>query len=94
MIKKAEFVQKIKDTEYCAEMSKKDIEAVLKGVNDAITEIVASEESVKLEGIGTFSGITRPAREARNPASGKTIQVPEKHGYPHFKFSSTMKKCD
>lgn len=94
MIKKAEFVQKIKDTEYCADMTKKDIEAVLKGVNDVITEIVAAEESVKLESIGVFSGITRPAREARNPATGKVVHVDEKHGYPHFKFSSTMKKCD
>ena len=94
MIKKAEYIQKIKDTEACADMTKKDIEAVLKAQSEVITEIVAAEESVKLESIGTFSGITRPAREARNPASGKMIKVPEKHGYPHFKFSSTMKKCD
>lgn len=94
MIKKAEFVQKIKDTEYCAEMSKKDIEAVINGLSDVITEIVADEESVKFGSIGVFSGITRAARTARSPKDGSTISIPEKHGYPHFKFSSNMKKCD
>lgn len=91
---KNEFVAAIKATEACADVSKKDIEAVIKGMDEVITNVVASEDSVKLGSIGTFSGVTRPAREARNPQTGKTVPVPEKHGYPKFKFSSNMKKCD
>ena len=47
-MKKNEFVQMIKDTEYCADISKKDIEAVINGISDAITEVIAQEDSVKL----------------------------------------------
>ena len=93
-MKKNEFINAIKDTEACAEISKKDIEAVIKGLDEVITNVVASEDSVKLGNIGVFSGVTRPAREARNPLTGATVAVSEKHGYPKFKFSSNMKKCD
>lgn len=91
---KTEFISAIKATESCADMSKKDIEAVIKGMDEVITNVVASEDSVKLGSIGTFSGVTRPAREGRNPATGESIKIAEKRGYPHFKFSSTMKKCE
>ena len=91
---KSEFISAIKATEACADMTKKDIEAVLSGVNDVITEVVASEGSVKLGSIGTFPGYTRPAKTARSPRDGSTIQIPEKHGYPKFKFASNMKVCE
>lgn len=91
---KNEFIAAIKDTEVCADVSKKDIEAVIKGLDEVITNVVASEDSVKLGSLGTFSGVTRPAKTARNPLTGATVEVPEKHGYPKFKFSANMKKCD
>lgn len=91
---KTEFISAIKATESCADMSKKDIEAVIKGMDEVITNVVASEDSVKLGSLGTFSGVTRPAKTARNPLTGATVEVPEKHGYPKFKFSANMKKCD
>ena len=94
IMKKNEFVQMIKDTEYCADISKKDIEAVINGISDAITEVIAQEDSVKLGSVGTFSGFTRPAKDMRNPRDGSTVHVPEKHGFPKFKFASNMKKCD
>lgn len=93
-MKKNEFVEAIKATEYCADMTKKDIEAAINGIAEVITNVVAEEDSVKFANIGTFSGVTKPEREARNPASGAKVKVPEKHGYPMFKFSANMKKCD
>lgn len=93
-MKKNEFIQMIKDTDYCADISKKDIEAVINGISDAITEVIAQEDSVKLGSVGTFSGFTRPAKDMRNPRDGSTVHVPEKHGFPKFKFASNMKKCD
>lgn len=91
---KNEFIAAIKDTEACADISKKDIEAVIKGIDEVITNVIASEDSLKFGSIGTFSGVTRPAKTARNPLTGATVEVPEKHGYPKFKFSANMKKCD
>jgi len=91
---KNEFIAAIKGTEVCADISKKDIEAVIKGIDEVITNVVASEDSVKLGSLGVFSGYTRPAKTVRNPRDGSKVEVPEKHGYPKFKFSSNMKKCD
>ena len=91
---KNEFIAAIKDTEACADISKKDFEAVIKGFDEVISNVVASEDSLKFGSIGTFSGVTRPAKTARNPLTGATVEVPEKHGYPKFKFSANMKKCD
>lgn len=93
-MKKNEFVEAIKATEYCADMTKKDIEAAINGIAEVITNVVAEEDSVKFANIGTFSGTTKAAKTARNPLTGAQIQVPEKHGYPVFKFSANMKKCD
>ena len=91
---KNEFIAAIKDTEVCADISKKDIEAVIKGIDEVITNVVASEDSVKLGSLGVFSGYTRPAKTVRSPRDGSKVEVPEKHGYPKFKFSANMKKCD
>ena len=93
-MKKNEFVQMIKDTEYCADISKKDIEAVINGISDAITEVIAQEDSVKLGSVGTFSGFTRPAKDMRNPRDGSTVHVPEKHGFPKSPLQDVnMKTC-
>lgn len=93
-MKKNEFVEAIKATEYCKDMSKKEIEAAINGIAEVIESVVAEEDSVKFANIGTFSGVTKPAREAFNPLTKAKIKVPEKRGYPAFKFSANMKKCD
>ena len=43
---KNEFIAAIKDTEVCADISKKDIEAVIKGFDEVITNDVDSEDSL------------------------------------------------
>lgn len=91
MIKKAEFVQKIKDTEYCAEMSKKDIEAVLKAQSEVLLDIIANNEEVKVGEVVRIGGKHRDARVGRNPATGAEIQISAKDGVPYARFSSTAK---
>lgn len=91
MIKKAEFVQKIKDTEYCAEMSKKDIEAVLKAQSEVLLSIIADNESVKVGDVVTIGGKHRDARTGRNPSTGAALEIPAKDGVPYAKFSTTAK---
>lgn len=49
-------------------------------VNDLINEFgeaLQRGEDVHLSGLGTFSVVTRPARQARNPRSGETFMAPE-----------------
>lgn len=91
MIKKAEFVQKIKDTEYCAEMTKKDIEAVIKGMSDVLLDVIANNEEVKVGEVVRIGGKHRDARVGRNPATGAELKIPAKDGVPYARFSSTAK---
>ena len=89
MIKKAEYIQKIKDTEACADMTKKDIEAVLKAQSEVLLDIIADNECVKIGDVVTVGGKHRDARTGRNPATGAALEIPAKDGVPYAKFSST-----
>ena len=91
MIKKAEYIQKIKDTEACTDMTKKDIEAVLKAQSEVLLNIIADNECVKIGDVVTVGGKHRDARTGRNPATGAALDIPAKDGVPYAKFSSTAK---
>lgn len=91
MIKKAEYIQKIKDNEACADMTKKDIEAVLKAQSEVLLDIIADNECVKIGDVVTVGGKHRDARTGRNPATGAALDIPAKDGVPYAKFSSTAK---
>ena len=56
----------------------RDTEAILKAFTEVIMKAVADGEKVSLVGFGSFHSITRKARSGRNPATGQTIDIPEK----------------
>ncbi len=91
MIKKAEYIQKIKDNEACADMTKKDIEAVLKAQSEVLLDIIANNEEVKVGEVVRIGGKHRDARVGRNPATGAEIQISAKDGVPYARFSTTAK---
>lgn len=91
MIKKAEYIQKIKDTEACADMTKKDIEAVLKAQSEVLLSIIADNECVKVGDVVTIGGKHRDARVGHNPATGEKLTISAKDGVPYAKFSTTAK---
>lgn len=47
-------------------------------VFDAIVASVKGGDKAAFVGFGTFSSTKKPAREGRNPATGKTIKIPAK----------------
>ena len=59
-----------------AEVSKKDADAIVTAMVEAITTAVASGEKVSLVGFGSFEPRERKAREGRNPQTGKTLKIP------------------
>lgn len=59
-----------------ANVTKKDADIVLSATLDAILEAVAGGDKVTLVGFGSFEQRERKAREGRNPATGKPIQIP------------------
>jgi DNA-binding protein HU-beta len=59
-----------------ASVTKKDADVILSALLDAIVEAVGSGDKVTLVGFGSFEAKDRQAREGRNPATGKPIQIP------------------
>ena len=59
-----------------AQVTKKDADAVLTAAVEVVMEAVSTGDKVTLVGFGTFEPRERQAREGRNPATGKPIQIP------------------
>ena len=58
-----------------SEMSKKEADAALSAVVDAIKDALKAGEKVQLVGFGTFSVKERAARTGKNPATGEAIEI-------------------
>ena len=73
-----------------ADIKKVDAEKALK----AFTEVVAAElkkgEKVQLVGFGTFDVLERPARQGRNPRTGKSMKIKASKA-PKFKAGKALK---
>lgn len=72
--------------------SKKIAGEAVDAILDTIQDTVAKGEKVAITGFGSFEKADRPAREARNPATGATIKVagdvgPEVQGRCRFQGS-------
>ncbi|HEX4062255.1 MAG TPA: HU family DNA-binding protein [Streptosporangiaceae bacterium] len=57
---------------------------------DAIQAAVASGDKVAITGFGVFEKSERPARTARNPATGASIKVPAS-SVPKFRAGADFK---
>ena len=71
-------------------ITKKDADAAVSAVLDAITEALAQGEKVQLVGFGTFDVRTRTARSGRDPRTGKSIVIPASKA-PAFKAGKALK---
>jgi DNA-binding protein HU-beta len=58
-----------------AEVTKKDADAIVTAMVEAIMEAVASGDKVSLVGFGSFEPRDRAAREGRNPKTGETLKI-------------------
>ena len=57
------------------DISKKDIESVIKGFTESVIEAMEQGDSLSLIGFGTFSVRERAARVGRNPKTGEELQI-------------------
>ena len=69
---------------------KKSATEAVNAVLEAIQSAVAAGDKVAITGFGVFEKSERPARTARNPATGATIQVP-KSSVPRFRAGADFK---
>ena len=56
-------------------LKKKEAEAALNAMTEAITEALKAGDKVQLVGFGTYEVQGRAARCGRNPKTGETIQI-------------------
>jgi DNA-binding protein HU-beta len=69
---------------------RKSATEAVNAVLDTIQDAVAKGDKVAITGFGVFEKSERPARTARNPATGATIEVP-KSSVPKFRPGADFK---
>ncbi|MEX0931501.1 MAG: HU family DNA-binding protein [Candidatus Paceibacterota bacterium] len=65
-------------------------EQVVDGIIDAIVNTLKKGDEVSISGLGIFSVKARAARQARNPRTGETIEVPAMK-VPKFRPAKALK---
>ena len=85
---RSELIQKIADEN--PHFYQRDVERIVNTVFEEITNAMARGDRVELRGFGAFSVKKRDARIGRNPRTGETVNVEEKH-VPFFKTGKLLR---
>ncbi|MCP5073896.1 MAG: integration host factor subunit beta [Rhodobacteraceae bacterium] len=85
---RSELVEKI--AEENPHLYQRDVERIVSTVFDEIINAMAGGNRVELRGFGAFSVKKRDARVGRNPRTGESVQVDEKH-VPFFKTGKLLR---
>ena len=85
---RSELIQKIADEN--PHLFQRDVERIVNTIFNEITDAMASGNRVELRGFGAFSVKKRDARTGRNPRTGASVQVEEKH-VPFFKTGKLLR---
>ena len=72
------------------EIPKKDAEAVLNAMMEAVGEALKKGDKIQLIGVGSFEVKERAARVGRNPKTLEEIKIPASK-YPVFKAGKALK---
>lgn len=85
---KTDLIEKLHEENYC---TKKDAEALVNAVFDAIRDSLVAGEKVTISKFGTFEVRERSAKQCKNPRTGESVQVPASKA-PVFKSSKSLKE--
>jgi integration host factor subunit beta len=85
---RSELIQKIADEN--PHLYHRDVERIVNTIFNEITDALASGNRVELRGFGAFSVKKRDARIGRNPRTGESVEVEEKH-VPFFKTGKLLR---
>lgn len=69
----------------------RDVELAVKELIDQLSSALAAGQRIEVRGFGSFSLHYRPPRVGRNPKTGDSVQVPDKH-VPHFKPGKELRE--
>ncbi|MBE0452313.1 MAG: integration host factor subunit beta [Roseovarius sp.] len=85
---RSELIQKI--AEENPHLYHRDVERIVNTIFNEITDALAEGNRVELRGFGAFSVKKRDARAGRNPRTGESVDVEEKH-VPFFKTGKLLR---
>lgn len=85
---RSELIQKIADEN--PHLYQRDVERIVNTIFDEIIEAMARGDRVELRGFGAFSVKKRDARLGRNPRTGESVDVDQKH-VPFFKTGKLLR---
>jgi len=85
---RSELIQKIATEN--PHLYQRDVERIVNTVFEEITGAMARGDRVELRGFGAFSVKKRDARIGRNPRTGASVNVEEKH-VPFFKTGKLLR---
>ena len=85
---RSELIQKIADEN--PHLYQRDVEKIVNTIFEEIIDAMASGQRVELRGFGAFSVKHREARTGRNPRTGASVAVEEKH-VPFFKTGKLLR---
>ena len=85
---RSELILKIADEN--PHLYQRDVERIVSTIFDEVTNAMARGDRVELRGFGAFSVKKREARVGRNPRTGETVEVEEKH-VPFFKTGKLLR---
>lgn len=85
---RSELIQKI--AEENPHLVQRDVDRIVSTIFDEVIDAMARGERVELRGFGAFSVKRRDARVGRNPRTGKSVPVEEKH-VPFFKTGKLLR---
>ncbi len=86
---KKELINAISQT---SKLTKADSEIALNAVISCVTDLLAKGDSIVLPGFAKISVKERAARTGRNPATGKTMNIPSSKTVG-FKVGSKLKEA-
>jgi integration host factor subunit beta len=85
---RSELVQKL--VEDNPHLYQRDVEKIVNTIFEEIIETMAGGNRVELRGFGAFSVKKRVSRTGRNPRTGESVAVEEKH-VPFFKTGKLLR---
>lgn len=69
----------------------RDVELAVKELLEQMSAALAAGDRIEVRGFGSFSLHHRPPRIGRNPKTGDSVHVPDKH-VPHFKPGKELRE--
>ena len=85
---RSELVQKLMEDN--PHLYQRDVEKIVNTIFEEIIETMAVGDRVELRGFGAFSVKKRGSRTGRNPRTGESVSVEEKH-VPFFKTGKLLR---